>query len=406
MDSLVSTAARALAAGDPLTALQCVALRDDGPALALRGIALAQLGELEQAQRLLNRAQRTFATTEVVARARCAVAAAEIALAARDLGGEEPELARYADVLQRHGDRLNADFARLIGARRAIWLGQLPAAEQWLSYIDQQELPPRFAALFELIHAELTLRRLRTGPALVALTRAASAARSAGIPALSAEVARARAALELPVARAAHSGGERQVRLSEVEQLLGSGALVVDVCRREVRANDRVVSLVTRPVLFTLAHTLAERAPAAAARNELIAAAFGAKRPNESHRARLRVEIGRLRKLLRPLAAVVATAEGFALSPADDRGVTLLLPLTPGDASAVLALLAGGEAWASSALAMALGKSQRSLQRALRELEQAGRIHPLGKGRSQKWVAPANPGFATTLLLLTPAGFG
>jgi hypothetical protein len=383
-----------------------MALRDDAPALALRGIALAQLGELEQAQKLLGRAQKTFKKTEVVARARCAVAAAEIALSARDLGGNQPDLARYASLLQRHGDRRNADFARLIGARRDIWLGRLAAAETWLSDIDEQALPPRMVALFELIRAELALRRLRTGPALDALTRAGVAAGKAGISALSVEVARTRAALELPIARAVAGGGERQLRLREVEQLLASDGLVVDVCRRELRANDRVVSLVTRPVLFTLAHTLAETSPAAATRVELIAAAFGAKRPNESHRARLRVELGRLRKLLRPLARVDAAADGYALSPPDERGVTLLLPLTPGDASAVLALLAGGEAWSSSALALALGKSQRSLQRALHELERSGRIHPLGKGRSQKWVAPANPGFATTLLLLTPVFLG
>jgi hypothetical protein len=406
VDSLISTAARALAGGDPLAALNCVALRDDAPALALRGIALAQLGELQQARKLLLRAQRSFEATEVVARARCAVAAAEIALSARDLGGEEPELARHAEVLERHGDRLNADFARLVGVRRAIWLGRLPAAEQWLAGIDEQVLRPRFAASFQLIRAELSLRRLRTGDALDALTRAAEAARLAGIPALIAEVARARAELEVPVARSVDASGERRLRLAEVEQLHASGAFVVDACRRELRANDRVVSLVSRPVLFTLAHTLAARAPAAATRNALIASAFGAKRPNESHRARLRVELGRLRKLLLPIAAVNATAEGFLLCPHSARGLTLLLPLEAGDESAVLALLGSGQAWSSSALATALGKSQRSLQRALGELEQSGRIVPLGNGRARKWVAPASSGFTTALLLVQSGGFG
>jgi len=405
MDSLVSTAARALAAGDPLAALKCIALRDDAPALALRGIALAQLGELAQARKLLARAQRSFEASEVVAQARCAVAAAEIALSARDLG-EEPELGRHAEALESHGDRLNAAFARLIGVRRAIWLGQLELAEQRLAGIDGQGLPPRFVALFQLVRAELALRRLRTGPALDALTRAAESARKAGIPALLAEVVRARAALDLPSARAVDSAGERPLRLAEIEQLFASGVFVVDACRRELRANDRVLSLMSRPVLFTLAHTLAERAPAAATRNELIARAFGVKRPNESHRARLRVELGRLRKLLTPIAAVNATPDGFALLPHENTGVTLLLPPGIGDESAVLALLGGGEAWSSSALALALGKSQRSLQRALGELEQSGRIHALGNGRSRKWVAPANAGFATTLLLVTSGAFG
>ncbi|HYJ09377.1 MAG TPA: helix-turn-helix domain-containing protein, partial [Polyangiaceae bacterium] len=405
-DSLIGTAARALAAGDPLAALNCVALRHDAPALALRGIALAQLGEFPQARKLLLRAQRSFEAAEVVARARCAVAAAEVALFARDFGGEEPELGHHAEVLERHGDRLNANFARMVGVRRAIWLGRLAAAEQWLSGIDEQALPPRFYASFQLIRAELALRRLRTGQALEALTRAEEAARLSGIPALLAEVARARAELELPVARSVHSGGERPLRLAEVEQLHASGRFVVDACRRELRANNRVVALVSRPVLFTLARTLAQRAPAPATRDELIADAFEATQPNESHRARLRVEIGRLRKLLLPIASVNATAVGFALSPRDPRGITLLLPLEPGDESAVLALLGGGEAWSSSALATALGKSQRSLQRALSELEQSGRIVPLGKGRQRKWIAPASTGFATALLLVQSGGFG
>jgi hypothetical protein len=403
---LIATAARALAAGDPLGAMKCVALRDDAPALALRGIALAQVGELRQARKLLLRAQRSFEPSEVVARARCAVAATEVALFARDFGGEEPELVQHAESLERHGDRLNANFARMVGVRRAIWLGRLAAAEQWLSGVDEQALPARFSASFQLVRAELCLRRLRTGPALDALTRAAEAARLAGIPALLAEVARARAELELPVARSLEPGGERPLRLADVERLHVSGVFVVDACRRELRANDRVVSLVSRPVLFALALTLARRAPAAATRDELITSAFHATRPNESHRARLRVELGRLRKLSLPIASVNATAHGFALSPRDPRGITVLLPLEAGDESAVLALLGSGEAWSSSALAAALGKSQRSLQRALGQLEQSGRIVALGKGRARKWIAPASSGFATGLLLVQSGGFG
>ncbi|HEU5194094.1 MAG TPA: helix-turn-helix domain-containing protein, partial [Methylomirabilota bacterium] len=86
MDTLIAAAAHALAAGDPLGALKRIALRDDAPALALRGIAMAQLGDFVRAKRLLRRAARTFPPSEAVARARCVVAEAEIALVSRDLG--------------------------------------------------------------------------------------------------------------------------------------------------------------------------------------------------------------------------------------------------------------------------------------------------------------------------------
>ena len=111
MDPLISAAARALSAGDPLAALKSVALRDDPPALALRGIAMAQLGDLRRARELLRSAARTFGPKEPVARARCAVAEAEIALVSRDLGGSLQTLKKARAVLEASGDQKNAAHA-------------------------------------------------------------------------------------------------------------------------------------------------------------------------------------------------------------------------------------------------------------------------------------------------------
>src|SRR5262247_37124 len=150
MDSLVAAAARALAAGDPLGALQRVALRDDPPALALRGIAMAQLGDYERARKLLRRAARGFGTRERLAQARCRVAEAEVALAARDLSGPARALDAAARVLDSLGDRANALYARLVGARRHLLVGELEAAEQTLAAVDADGAPPPLAARVEL----------------------------------------------------------------------------------------------------------------------------------------------------------------------------------------------------------------------------------------------------------------
>src|SRR5438093_162387 len=298
MDSLITAAARALAAGDPLGALNRVALRDDAPALALRGIAMAQLGDLVRAKALVRSAARAFGPKEAVARGRCVVAEAEIALVSRDLGWP----------------------AKALGAAR----GQ----------------------------------------------------------------------------RDEH-GAERLLLLEEVEALLASRALVVDACRRVVRDARAVVSLARRPVLFALARALGEAWPGDVPRGTLVARAFRAKLADESYRARLRVEAGRLRTVLRRLAGVSATKRGFALVPRRAREVVVLAPPIEGEHAAVLAFLADGESWSSSALALALGASQRTVQRALDSLAAAGKVQSFGRGRARRWTTPV-PGFPTTLLLPAP----
>ena len=399
MDSMITAAARALAAGDVFGALNRVALREDAPALALRGIAMAQLGDLDRAKLLLHRAARAFGSREAVARARCVVAEAEIALVSRDLGWPVEELEEARATLERHGDRVNAAHARHIEARRSLLLGQLDEAERALADLDPALLPPASRAAFELVVAGIAMRRLRTAPAAAALDRAASAARAARIPALMAEVDSARLVLTTPAARVIGGGGERPLRLAEVEVLLTSDALVVDACRNVVRRARVTVPLATRPVLLAIARALGEAWPGDVARDALVARAFGARHADESHRSRLRVEVGRLRAALRPLAGVVATKRGFALAPLRARDVVVLAwPVDEAHAS-VLALLADGESWSSSALATALGASQRTVQRALDALAGAGKVQSLGAGRSRRWITPPLPGFTTVLLL-------
>ena len=401
MDSLVASAARLLAAGDPLSALKRVALRDDPPALALRGIAMAQLGDYERARKLLRRAARGFGSRERLAQARCQVAEAEVALAARDLTRRMHKLDAAAQALDALGDRTNALHAHLVGARRQLLVGELDAAEKTLAAVNMAAatVPPPLAARVELTRAELALRRIRVADATVALDRAQAAAVAAGIPALLAEIDRARRALSSPSARLIRAGVVRVVRLDEVEALFASGDLIVDGCRRAVRGPARTVPLAGRPVLFELVGALAGAWPADVRRDQLIERAFLARAVNESHRARLRVEIGRLRAALRPLACIEATPRGFALAPINAPAVVVLAPPIDGPAGSILALLEGGESWSTSALACALGTSQRTVQRELGQLEEEAAVRAVGHGRSRRWLAPALGGFATTLLL-------
>jgi len=402
MDSLITAAARALAQGDALGALNRVALRNDAPALALRGIAMAQLGDLDRAKALLRRAARGFGPKEAVSRARCVVAEAEIAFAARDLGWPPAALDAARATLEAHGDAANAAQARLLAARRQLLIGRLDDAERTLADIDPAPLPAAARTMHALVVAGIAMRRLQTKAARAAIAQAGASARAAGIPALAAEVTRASEALTRPAARLLARGKERFLRLEEVEAFQHSKALIVDACRYVVRDPRATVSLARRPVLFALARALAEAWPGDRTRDLLVARAFGARRADESHRARLRVEIGRLRGVLRPLVQIGATKHGFALAPRRASDVVVLARPLEERHAAVLAFLADGEAWSSSALALALGASQRGVQRALDGLAAAGKVQSFGRGRARRWVTPPVPGFTTTLLLPAP----
>jgi hypothetical protein len=402
MDSLIIAAARALASGDALGALKRVALRDDAPALALRGIAMAQLGDLVRAKALLRSATRAFGPKETVARARCVVAEAEIALVSRDLGWPAKALDAARATLEAHGDRVNAAHARNLAVRRLLLIGRLDEAEHALAEFDPASFPPAWKGAHELVVAGIAIRRLRTRTARAALARAEAAAREADIPALTAEVQSASLVLNTPAARLIVRGKERPLLLEDVEALLASKAMVVDACRYAVRDAGTVVSLATRPVLFALVRALAEAWPADVSRDALVARAFRGKQADESHRARLRVEIGRLRAELRSLADVSATPRGFALAPRRAGDVVVLAPSVDEQHAEVLAFLADGESWSSSALAIALAASPRTVQRALDQLGAAGKVQSFGRGRARRWMTPPVPGFPTTLLLPGP----
>jgi hypothetical protein len=405
MDSLITAAARALAVGDPLGALKRVALRDDAPALALRGIAMAQLGDLVRAKILLRRAARAFGPKEPLARARCIVAEAEIALASRDLGWPAKVLDAARTTLEAHGDKLNAAHARYLEVRRLVLIGRLGEAQRVLGELDPTLLAPAARTVHELVIAGIAIRHLRTKAARAALGRAECAARQARIPALMAEVESASLVLKTPAARLITSGAERLLLLEEVEALLSSKTLVVDVCHYVVREAQASISLASRPVLFALARALGEAWPGDVPRDLLLARAFGARLADESHRARLRVEVGRLRRALRSVAEITATKHGFALSPRRAPEVVVLARPVDEEHSAVLAFLADGESWSSSSLALALGSSQRTVQRTLDSLAAAGKVQSFGRGRARRWLTPPMPGFTTTLLLPAPLPF-
>jgi len=402
MDSLITAAGRALAAGDPLGALKRIALREDAPALALRGIAMAQLGDFVRAKALLKSAARGFGAREAVARARCIVAEAEVALVSRDLAWPSKALDAARATLEAHGDMLNAAHARYLEVRRLLLIGRLNEAEHKLATLDPSPFPPASRAAHALVVAGIAMRRLRMTPARAALVRAREAAAKARIPALAAEVESTARLLTTPAARLIARGRERALLLDDVETLLSSKALVVDACRYVVRDERIAVSLATRPVLFAIARALAEAWPADVSRGTLVARAFRGKEADESHRARLRVEIGRLRRVLKNLGDVTATSDGFALQPRHANEVVVLAQPVDEEHAEVLALLADGESWSSSALAVALNASQRTVQRSLDALSAADKVQSFGRGRAKRWMTPPVGGFTTTLLLPAP----
>ena len=402
--SSIAAAARALAMGDALGALKRVALREDAPALALRGIAMAQLGELGRAKALLRRAARAFGPGEPAARARCVVAEAEVALASRELGSRGAQALESAvATLEAHGDRRNAAYARCLLIRRLLLLGRLDEAERALAELRPTRLPPAIETLHQLVVAGIAMRRIRARAARTALARARRAAGAARIPALLAEIDGALRALGAPVGRLIERGAVRPLVLAEVEALLASPTLVVDACGRVVRdgSGGPAASLAKRPVSFALARALGEAWPGDVTRDALVRV-FGAKGADGPGRARLRVEVARLRAALRSVAGVRATERGFVLAPRRARKVVVLAPPVEGEHGAVLALLADGQSWSSSALALALGTSQRTVQRALDALAAEGKVRPIGRGRARRWVTSTLPGFTTPLLLPAP----
>ena len=400
VDHALLAAARRLSAFDPLGALDYVALRNDAAALMLRGVALAQLGQYPKARQLLRRAEGRLDAGNASMRARCLAALGEVALAERDLSAAGRALEAAAAALDALGDRLNALFVRLQLARRLVLLGDVAAADAAIRLLDVRGAPPHLRGLMALVQVDIDVRSLRPERARASLALGRSAAADANVAALTDEIERAVRDLEAPVARIVGAETHRFVTLDEVASLRLRAPLIVDACRREVRARDVVVTLVTRPMLLRLAVILGRAAAVGATRDELVVEAFDARRVSESLRVRLRVEIGRLRRELRDVATVSATKGGYALVPRRGTEVVVLVPPVAGEESAILALLRAGESWTTSALATAMGSAQRTVQRALAALLAEGRVEATGRGRSQRWVARPPAGYATNLLLV------
>lgn len=402
MDAVIVAAGHALAHGDVLGALKRVALRDDPAALALRGLAMAQMGELERARALLKSAARRFGPREIVAKARCRLAETEIALVLRNLNWPETRLTEVRSVLTFHGDQANATHALQLEARRLLLLGKPDRAEALLQAASSASVPAQLAAGHHLIEAGIAMRRLQVQRARQALAEAGRHAERSGIAALQAEAQHAWQQIDDQMVLVNRHGSASTMTLDEIEPILASPALVVDACRSLGRMDGQIVPLATRPVLFALLLALAQAWPADVTRANLLSQAFGARFTDESHRARLRVEIGRLRTLMASMADIRSTHKGYRLAPRSGRDVVVLAPPRPERHAALLALLADGEAWSSSALALALGTSARTVQRALEELVAADKVQRFGKGPAQRWIARPLLGFPTTLLLPGP----
>jgi DNA-binding winged helix-turn-helix (wHTH) protein len=402
MDSLIIAAARALALGDPLGALKRVALREDASGLALRGIAMAQLGDLDRAKALLKSAIAAFPPQEAMARARCIVAQAEIALVSRDLSWSPQALEAAYVTLHAHGDRINAAYATILAARRHLLIGRIDDAERALAQADPAALPPATRAVHQLVAAGIAIRRIEAAPASAAFAAALASAQQARIPALMAEIETAARVLDAPAARIISPAGESTLTLAGVQAVLASGALIIDAIRNVVRHRQTSLPLESRPVLFSLLRALGEAWPGDMSREQLVSKAFGGREADESHRARLRVEIGRLRAALADLAAITATKTGFILQPHEADTIIVLAPPRDDPHARVLALLADGQAWSSSALALALSTSPRTVQRALEQLAREQKVQSFGRGRALRWISPPIPGFPTALLLPGP----
>ncbi|WP_437751832.1 helix-turn-helix domain-containing protein [Sorangium sp. So ce1389] len=404
---LGALAARALAAGDALGALR-VAGPFGGPhALALRGIALAQMGGYAEARAALERAALAFAAAgEERARARASAALGEIALALRELGEAQRQLVEAGDALERAGDLTNAAWARLGAARAALLDGRVAEAERALAAAEATVTggaPVFTRAALALARAELHARLVRASSARRAAEQAAAWARASGHPQLIAETERFLRAHDEPVARVVRGGREELARLADVEALVAAeGRVVVDSLRRRVLEGGAArADLSRRPVLFAMLEALARAHPAAIASADLARAAFGVRTINESHGRRLRVEVGRLRAALGGAGVVRALGNAYRWELGGGVELVLLAPLDQGNAGAICALLADGAAWSAPAIGAALCKSTRTVQRALSELVLARAVEVSGSGPSRRYARPrAALSIASQMLLL------
>ena len=390
---LEEIAARALARGEALAALSAVGRLDTPLALTLRGIAYAQMGDRELARKALERALATGSDPRVLARARAAL----VELGLEDADPEttaRDALASSAELLA-CGDARNAAMQRLVAARAEVLRGRLGAARALVAEAEADALPADVRAVLALAAAEIAIRGLGATEARHALGRARMLLSAAPHALLGRALATLEAELVRPVARLERRGEQQAADLFAIEDAAQGDELLVDACRCLCLAGRAVVPLARRPVLFALLLALARGTEA---RDALVSAAFAVRRPNASHRQRLRVEIGRLRKELSGLgAAPVATPDGYRL--ASTRPVVVLLPPTDDEGARLALLLGDGAAWTARNLAAHAGVSRSTAQRTLRMLVDGGTVTRRGTGRELRYVRAGTP-VASRMLLL------
>jgi tetratricopeptide (TPR) repeat protein len=390
-------AGSALARGEALRALGLVGRADTALGLTLRGVAYAQLGDLEMARRSLERALAVVGDGRTRARARAALA--EIALHTGDPAATARAARASAEELDALGDPRNAAMQRLVVARAEVLLGRLGEARRAVEEVlAAADLAPDVRAVASLAQAEIALRDLAPTEAQGALARARRALAQQPQELLSRAIDRVEGELSLPVARLLRGGVVGSADLFAIEQVCRGDVLLVDDCRRLVLGGRASIPLARRPVVFALLLALARAWPGSTPRDELIARIFDARRSNASHRARLRVEVGRLRKILDGLGAgPVATPDGYALSSA--REVVVLLPPSDDDEARLASLLSDGASWSAQSLAEHAGVSKRTAQRVLGGLVEGGRAERTGEGKNVRYARPGAP-IASRMLLL------
>jgi hypothetical protein len=392
----VVEASRALARGDPLRALALVGREDAALGLTLRGIAYAQMGDYDLARRSLERAVAVADDAPTRARARAALV--EIALGTGDPAPAARDAAASAAELLALGDARNAAMQRLVLARAEVLLGRIASARCEVEAVLSAELAPDVRAVALLARAEIATRALAATDARDAIAAARRALAGAPHGLLGRALDALEHELSRPVVRLTRGAATRDADLYAIEEVSDGSVLLVDACRRIAIAGRVTIPLARRPVLFALLEELARAWPAPATRDDLAARAFETRRVNASHRARLRVEIGRLRSALDGLdASPVARADGYALS--SKRDVVLLLPPSDDDAARLALLLGDGAAWSAQGLAEHAGRSRRTVQRALQALVASGAAVRTGQGKSVRYARPGTP-IASRMVLL------
>lgn len=402
----VTSAARALQAGDPLRALGLVGRLESAEGLLIRGIAYAQVGDYELAETSLDRAIAITSSPRakdkdartITARARAALV--EILLNRGDAGPAARAARESVLELERLGDQHNANMQRLVLARAEVLLGRIEEARSVVAEMlgGKAALGADITAIALLADAEIAIRTMRASAARESLRRARHALEEAPNPILARALVVLEQELSHPIARLVRDGVARDADLYTIEAASTGELLLVDACRRLVLGGRVILPLARRPVLFELLIALARAWPSAVPRDELAKHAFDTKKPNASHRSRLRVEIGRLRKLMEGIGAEPnATADGYELST--QREVAVLLPPSDEDSARMLLLLGDGAAWSAQSLAEHTGMSKRTVQRAMARLLENGSVTRAGKGRDLRYARVGSP-IASRMLLL------